>query len=575
MAQILEAAAIETSLRLEAQQACGKLAWLEESYREPGEFWRALKGAFDARVVASGASSLFSRYNFYHDIIVCNLNNPAPAFSWYDSASGLNNVSYREIGDMAAAKAGIWVRTGLKPGQSLCIIRLVCLDLIVEMMAAMKIGCIVSFLPPQGKGFLQRRLEALEPDYIVTDSMYLPLLSAWTEKVLPERELRADMSHERGQSFAYPSGQTVFQSFNPCGHETIAPSEIASDAAYLCALRDGMISLGLGPGHVYTAPGFHFMETYPSLLLAGLLCGATYLHLSPKAIADNPELVLQRPVKAFGVNKKVRDILLEKSPEVGSAWECWFRNPAESADLEQWHFFVRNLKLEKAYAFNLRWDAALGGCSLFSIRRKGMAHMNVLPAPGSAWCLGDLSGGGFESAMDIGIYTVSEPGADEKEKRETCDIIVRNRQEWIFAGINTVHREGRNFPFQEILDSLRMMEARYSCFCSFVDVPLADPGSGHRMILLVFRGTKTNVDETRLSSEIRSVITREMGDECQPDKIQFFPLYPRFLSGREVDHEWCRHQYLNGALFRRERGGFFHCITRLRACIMALEDIKG
>lgn len=567
MPQILEAAAIEKSLRLEAQQPCGRLEWLEESYREPGEFWHALKKAFDARVAAPGASSLFSRYNFYHDIIVRNLNNPAPALSWYDVASGFRSVSYREIGNMAAARAGRWTRSGLKPGQTLCIIRFVCLELIVEMMAALKAGCRISFLPPQGKGFLQRRLEALQPDYIAIDAMHLPLLSAWTEKVLAEQQLREDINPERERSFTYLSGQTVFRSFNPCGHEPHIPTDVTSDTAYLCALRDGMIALGLGPGQEYAAPGFHFLETYPALLLAGLLCGATYLHLSPKAVEENPSLVVQQPVKAFGVSRKVRDILLEKHVEIDSAWESWFRNPAESVDIEQWHFFIRSLKLEKAYAFNLRWDAALGGCSLFSVKREGMAHMNVMPAAGSSWCLGDLSGEDNASPADAGVYSVSTPGAPEKEKRATADIMVRNRQEWIFAGINDCHREGRIFPVHEVLETLRVMEARYNFSISVVDVPRIDPGSGHRIVLVVFRGAKTGFDDAGLSSEIRSVITREMGDEFQPDSIEFFPLYPRFLSAAEVDHQWCRSQYLTGSLFRRSRGEIFHCITRLRECI--------
>jgi hypothetical protein len=568
MPQILETAIMENDLRLDGQQPCGKLEWLEESYRDSESFWQSLKQAYDARSAVRGVSSIFGKYNFYYDIVVRNVNNPSPALCWHDTVSGFRDISYRELGSMAAAKAASWARSGLKPGQGLCIIRPLCLDLIVETLAALKTGCMISFLPLQGRGFLQRRLEALQPDFIASDPLYLSKISVWTEKILMEGAPREDVSFERERSFTYSTGQTVFICFNPCGDETIIPSEITSDSAYLCALRDGMISLGLGSDQVYAAPGFHCMESYPGLLLAGLLCGATYLHLTPKAIAENPEIVVEKQIKAFGVSKKVRDILLEKPVDIGSSWECWFRNPAESADLEQWHYFIRSLKLDKSYAFNLRWDAAMCGCSLFSVRRKGTAHMNVLPVPGSIWCLGDLSGGGNESSTDIGAFTVSAPGASEKEQRATCDIIARNRQEWIFAGITTSHREGRNIPFQEILDSLRIMGTRYAFFCSFVDAPRVDPSSGNHIILLVFRGDKRDFNEARISSEIRSAITQEMGDEFQPDRIEFFPLYPRFLTDMAVDHQWCRNQYFTGSLGRRARGEIFQCITRLRGCIM-------
>jgi hypothetical protein len=428
-------------------------------------------------------------------------------------------------------------------------------------------------LPPQGRGFLQRRLESLNPDHISIDERHIPLLSEWSKLVLKGGDVRKSIIHEREQSFTYQSGQVVFSCFNPCGYEPQVPTDISSDAAYLCALRDGIIALGLGPGQMYAAPGFHQMEVYPALLIAGLLCGATYLHLMPKDIAANPELVAQKPVKAFGVSKKVRDILLGKKVETDISWECWFRNPAESHDMEQWHHFIRNLKLDNAYAFNLRWDAALGGCSLFSIRRKGMAHMNVMPVPGGAWCLGELSGGEGASVSDIGTYTLSAPGAPEEEKRVTVDIIAKNGHEWIYAGINTFHREGRIFPVEEILLSLSNVEIRYRIFFSIVDVPLIDPGSRHRIVLLVFRGANTGLDEARILSEIHSKITQEMGDEFQPDKIEFFPLYPRFLSVAEVDHQWCRSRYLTGSLSRRAKGEISYNITRLRECLIKMEGV--
>jgi hypothetical protein len=274
---------------------------------------------------------------------------------------------------------------------------------------------------------------------------------------------------------------------------------------------------------------------------------------------------------AFGVSKKVRDIQLEKQSEGGDSWESWFRNPAESQDLEQWHYFIKHLKLDNSYAFNLRWDSALGGCSLFSVRRKGMAHMTVLPVPGSSWCLGELSGGDGASVTDIGTYVLPAPGAPEGENKVTADIIVKNRQEWIFAGVNTVHREGRTFPVETMLKSLREVEARYGFFSSLVDIPLADPGRGRRIVLLVFRGANARFDEARNLTEIRSTITRELGEEYQPDKIEFFPLYPRFLEGFEVDHSWCRDAFLTGTVARRSRGEIFSRLTRLREFIIRKE----
>lgn len=558
---------IENNLRLDGQQPCGKLKWLEEGYRNTQDFWHALKSAHGSRFGMPGTSSLFSRYNFYHDIISGNLNNTAPALCWYDLTAGFKEISYGDLGAMAAAKASTWTRLGLCPKETLCIIRHMGLDLAVDLLAALKTGTKVSFLPPQGKGFLKRRLEVLKPDHIVIDEQYLSLLSAWSKQVLAEGHA-VDGAHPGLERFyVYPSGQAVFSCFDPCSHMPWVPTDITSDAAYLCALRDGMIGMGLGPGQIYAAPGFNLLETQPALFLSGLLCGATYLHLLPEDIAANQELVTQYSIKAFGVSKRVRDILLKSPVDAGNSWECWFRNPAESFDMEQWQLFVRNLKLENAYSFNLKWDASLGGCSFFSVRRKGMAHMNVLPAPGSAWMLADPSGGA-EAVGDSGVFCISAPGAQEEEMKATAGIIAGNRGEWIFAGTNIISREGRTYPVDEILETLLEMQTRFTFWCSIAEVPLADAGSGSRIVLLVFTGGRTDIDEAILMSEIRKAIAEEMGDEFQPNRIVFFPLYPRFQSDMEVDHDWCRSLYLTGALFRRSRGEFFCCITRLRSCIL-------
>jgi len=569
MQKNLNIASIENNLRIDSQIPCGELKWLEDSCRNTEDFWRSLKKTFDLLSPMHGITSLFNRYNFYHDIILRHQYNAFPAILWYDSISGFMEISYKELGNLAAAKAHAWVFHGVKAGESICIIRSMGIELAVDLMAALKIGCTVSFLLPQGKSFLKKRLDVLKPEHIVIDKKHLLLVSAWSEIILPEnlQEETTDFDHER--FFAYPSKQAVFRCFDPCGSAVEQePIDITSDSAYLCAMRDGMIALGLGPGQIYGAPGFHVMETMPGLLLAGLLCGATYLHLLPEQIAEKPEIVNQQAIKAFGVSKKVRNILLESMMDTENLWECWFRNPAESVDMEQWQMFIRKLKLEKSYAFNLKWSSGTGGCSLFSMRRKGMAHSNVLPLPGSSWALGDLGGGDFEPPGDVGIYHLAPPGVHEDEKKTTSCIIAKKGQEWIFAGITTRNREGRSFPVDEILEILKNLGKRHSFFCSFADVPLIDIAKGHLIVLLVFTEQEVGLQKKLLSDKIGTVIAEEMGDDFQPDKIEFFPFYPRLISNTEVDHVWCNSQYLAGVLFRRSRGEIFSLISQLKGCIL-------
>lgn len=555
---------IEKALCLGSQQRCGSLKWLDDSYRHPEDFWRALKRSTDERFSVRSASSLFNTYNFYHDIIMRNRNNPAPAIRWYETTDGEREMSYNELAGAATTTADIWGKTGVNPGCTLCMIGTMGVKLMVDLMAALKTGCRISFLFPHGKRFVQNRLEALQPDYIVTDDKYASLMPAWQERMLStDPPVETDTPQAR-HVYAYASGQSVFACFDPTGSAFRVPTDITCDAAYLSALRDGTITLGLRPGQAYAAPGFDPQVTLPGLMLAGLLCGATYLHLRPEDIAADPQIVSRTPVQAFGVSKQVRDVLLAHPTPVGDIWQSWFRNPDEAQDMDQWHYFIRHLALTDTPAFNTKWCAPLGGCAFFSIRRKGMAHVNVLPSPGCVWELGDVTGGAFKAPGDSGVCRISPPPALDTGNSIDAGIIIKTGPEWIYAGAGTGRRQGKIFPTDEVLETLATVSKRRLVFCSLVMVPLNDTGLGSRIVLLVFTGPQPLSDESDVEADIRTTIAHEMGGEFQPDSLAFFPLYPRFLSATIPDHDWCRAQYLSGGLFRKSREKIFRKLTHLR-----------
>jgi hypothetical protein len=571
MTEIVKVPPKRNDLLLDGQQPCGSITWIDESYRNSEDFWCELKDAFDAGFSIRGVSTLFGRYDFYHDIILRNSNNMAAAFSWRDATGVLKEISFSELGVRASVLAAAWARRGLSPGKTLCIIRPMGPELVSELLAALKMGLIISLLPLQGKGFLERRLKALSPDYISTDESHFPLLSDWRENILPEDRGATEVQPDAQIFYAYSSGETVFRCFDPCSSASQVPTDVSSDAAYLSSIRDGIVGLGLGQGDVYAAPGFHFLETMPSLLLAGLLCGATFMHLLPEDIAAENNLVTQRDFRAFGVSKRVRDLLLENPVDAGNYWESWFRNPAETLDLEKWQFFVGTLNLKNAFAFNLKWDAALGGCSFLSFGRRGMTHMNVMPAPGSSWTLQSPVGVGSEAPGDYGIFSIAGLGMSQEKKRTTPYLIIRkNSCEWTFVGTHSTSRDGRCYPVDEVLETVRNLQKRFSLYCSIVQLPLCNPAEGTRMVLLVFTGFRSSVDKARVASEMRGTIATEMGAEFLPDTIEFFSLYPRFLPSGEIDDSWCQSKYQTGLLSLRSQSEIFTCLTGLREVILNL-----
>jgi len=560
-------AQMEQMLRLEENQLCPELEWLYGSYRSGAEFWHALKNAFDDLMPVQTGSSIFRRYNLYHDFVLRHINSPAPAMMDYSPETGFKHITYRELHERALEKSSLWREQGVEPQHTVCVVRSLEPELLVELAALLQIGCRASFLLPEGRRFLQKNVELLAPEHISIHKKNSCLLSgALQEKILTEEGKEHNRYHGKGTYFQYAPEQTVFAVLDFCAANGPIWKDLRSDTVYLGALRDGLIALGLRPGQKYAAPGFHFSDICPMLLLAGLFCGASYLHMSPKDIQENPQVVVENQISAFGVSRVVRNILMEKPVEVESAWQTWFRNPAESADLDQWRFFSQSLKLTTSYAFNLRWNAPAGGCTLFSVRRKGTAHSGVLPSFAMNWQLLNPSAT-EESLSDFGQMAVLPPGVPEDDEKMTNgDMIAGKGNEWLFIGAGLWNREGESYPSEKILETLE--EAFPRIAFSLVAVPQADAAGDSRIILMVFHGADEKFSGESADRKIREIILQEMGPRFQPDKIAFLFLFPRWTKDGKVDHEWCRDGLFTGDLHRKGKDEICRNLTTMRSYLL-------
>ena len=121
MAEPLNISMIERQLCVERLEAPGKLAWLEKSYRDPLAFWQALKQTQDSSLSYPGKSTPFGNYDFYHDMVVRNQNNKAPAFCWYDRLTGWQEISYGQLASLVSRKEAVWLKHGVQPGQKVLV----------------------------------------------------------------------------------------------------------------------------------------------------------------------------------------------------------------------------------------------------------------------------------------------------------------------------------------------------------------------------------------------------------------------------------------------------------------------
>lgn len=560
-AKPLDLTHVERQLCPEGSSPPEDLTWLHASYDDPGAFWLSLQKAQAAFFDNAAKSTACVGYDFYYDIVCRNLESETPAFRYYDVLHGWRECSYRELGEAATQKSLAWTETGASAGQKVCIIQPLGPEVVISLLAALKMGLVISLLPPLGRRFVGRRLANLSPDHIDTDEGCLPLLGSWEDRVLPTSESAPVKEDALRSSYSYPSGTTWGLIFDPCGACPDIPTALSSDAAYLSPLRDGMIALGLRPGHAYSAPGFHFLQTQPAMLMAGMLNGATFVHLDLDDLDSGLEPLLRSPLRAMGVCAQVRDGILTSQLDLGAAWGLWFRDPAAIGDDEQWQSFVDATNLGEVAVCNLVWEPSSGGASLFSVRRRGQVHRSVLPSAGVPWSVSDISETGMDILPRFGLLSLSLVGSESGDSLVTGSMIAQTGQEWMYAGSKVSGRRGLRYPQDEVLEAVGAVSG-CQC-CSICEVAVAGASNSSLFVLLVFMGG-SNFNEADVATRIRRSIERDMGHEFLPDRIQFLPLCPRYDSEGGVDHEWCKTEFVSGGLFRRSRDDICLAISALR-----------
>ncbi|MCP3940801.1 MAG: hypothetical protein GY710_04875 [Desulfobacteraceae bacterium] len=556
-------ALMKKNLNLERFDPPEKIEWLEKSYDGGTDFWLSLCKYHDSLFGNAGKSRPLKQYDFFHDLITRNRNRETPAFIWYDPMKHWQEVSYLELGQKAEQLSEQWRNLGVLPGETLCIVKQFGLGYLESLLAGLRIGVILSFIKPVGRAVIKQQLESLQPDYISTEDIYQPLLSDWLEKILIEGNISENVDGV-GSSHTYMTGEEIALCFDPMCEDMFTPKPVFADFFYLSGIRDGLIGLELNPGDIFAAPGFNPILTQPSLVLSGLLNGATYLHLSMNDIKKDPDLLTNYPLKVLGITSKLRDTLMAQPGQKVKPWDSWFRDPLDISGMDIWELFIKQLELIDIPAGCMMWNVAMGGCLLFSRKRKGQALQNVLPMPGRKWQLAMMADDTNQALGSLGFFSVNASlGNGEESYLPTPCIISKIFLEYVLVGLDVSSRNSVCYPKDLVVKIVRAMDV---CPDSvLVEIPDMKTGTAPQFHLLVFAGTGQTIDSAAIINDIKYTIKSEIGKEFFVDDIRIFPLFPRRTQENDIDEDWCSFQYLNGGLNQKSRNDLFLSLSILRA----------
>lgn len=539
--------------------------WLTESWQESEGFYHMLKRSLDALYSIHGASALFTKYDFFHDIVGRSRNTGAPAMVWFDSEGQKNELSWRELSSRASIKAAKWVRVGVEAGDSLCLIGAFGPDLASDLMAAFKLGAVISILSPSGDRWMKNRLEALSPKWIAIDKPGAKRLKGWDEAILPPVAADCDVPSDHRSFHGYASGDVVFRLFPSASGSAAEPVAVTSDTAYLSAARDGMLAMGLYPGMRVCAPGFDLMQSQPAFLLSALLCGATTVHITPAELVKWGRMPEEAEPDVLGVTPDVRDLVLEKGVGLPEGIGAWFKDPVSSFEYDRWQMLASKPALVESQCFNMRWDAAFGGATVFSMRKKGMAHPGVLPMPGCPWQVGGAEKEA-EALYHAGELHSGRVGELEGDLLPTGLVLAAFGNSWMCTRGPEESRRGFCYPKGEVEALLAERSVENDLFFRVVTYPRSDFKGTSMVVLLGFTGPRGGADFLdRLKGDVTRLITAEFGAEYVPDRIGLYPLYPKFEAPGIPDAHWCRDAWISGTLSRRSRSRMFMYTTQLRS----------
>ena len=547
-------ALIESSLWQEDDKSPGDLSWLDLSWKDPVNFWKALHAYWERRQASQSKSVPWSRYNFYHDLLARQKDQTMPAFVWFDK--GLwRTWSFAELGQVVNGLAASWEAMDVQPGDTLTILHPLGPHWLAALLAGLRLGLVVSLLPPQGNAFVRRRLDNIAPQWLAIDQLYRHQLGVeWQDKVLPNT---LSSSAPARRPHEYQGAAVVAQCFDPTSPAPDVALPVTADSLYLGALRDGIFALGIKPGQVCAAPGWHALESQPSLVLAVLLSGAAWVHIDLADLEQHQERLLEQHIDVLGISRTLRGLLRRNPPAGEKSWRYWFRHPAESADFTVWQDFIQQLQLEKTYSGNLLWSAAWGGAVLFSPRCFGKSHQWVLPAAGMLWQLGIIDSPDLPCLGGWGRMALGKEKEDKIIWTEMPYIFVPYLKAWSYLGHYPQGRAGRTYPCQEVLD---IFSDRLP-YRAMVEASVDRGGANPRQVLLAFG---EGIDAAALETEIEA----EMGAEFLPDRIEVLPFLPKRNKEGGADQEWCQFHYVSGELYQRQRSAVFLCLSELKRMVL-------
>jgi hypothetical protein len=588
---------------LSARAGQPRPAWLRDSYADPAGFWQLAAPELIARAPGVPRSAVFQWYNLFHELGARHAIGSRAAHQDYSPGRGFRSETYAALAERALGLATAWRERGVVPGSSVLLVQNVGAAYLACSLAAFCCGATLSVLPPDGPGFVRRGLRAVAAAARAAPGARTPPLPAEASSKPEEPVLfvaagitaRPWAEHEPGvelldwesapsarraasiEPHRYEANEVAARLFSPLSAEWDTPVALSAEQLYLCALRDGLLLLGLEPGQGIAAPGFCEVQFKPGLLFASLAAGASWVELSLDELEDGRAL-FGGAVAVLGVSGPLRRSLMARRPAHAGRVTRWFKNLAEESAVKAWAGFESFMK--EGGALGMQWfaNSAAGGSLLFSPWASEPSLASVYRTPGLACELSEPNGTGMPALADVGLLSpLEKPPAGKGVHPLPASalgqlVIVDTEASDLWVTNLGSHRRGVVLPEAQIEQVLAERFVGAVRAAVLVVLPLAGESNGQRVALVVYARPSSFL----AANDLKEVLLAELGAERVPDQIEVFELNPKPLDPKKdasrVDRAACRAEYLSGMSWRKSRCAVFGQLAALWAEVDAIRD---
>jgi len=532
--------------------------WLEQSWKHPDSY----RAALFAR--AAGQSGAFKSrtdggIDAYHDLVQANTGKQRTALVYSSDGESIASLSYDALHTACVALGEAWRAQGVEAGDTLAVLTAPGPSRVAAIMAGLRLGLQVSVVEPRGRRYVQNRLRLLDPAHIAGGhdvSWY-----ASEREPLPLSMRDPAQAPRPGGSHSYAADEPMLTFCSPLAEGEEALCHLTAIQALSAILSDALLLLPIRPGERVAAPGRDRTLIEPALMLATFAAGGSFVDLDMAQCRRTPALLADAGIEVVLASPDLCDLVLSQPDDLTSSWKRWFLDPTARMSWEPWAQLAERLRPRGVACSKGIYIAAFGGTLALAPKTLAPDPLRIVPAPGVAWSLRDVSGIDSPVPLDNGVLAVEGFSAAQVGTL----MVSGSGLAYGLGGSLQPLVDGRPYPVQEVVSLAQ--EHPLVAHAAVVVVPDGTVMNHGRSALLLFVAPlwepQSSVEVGQLRSAAQDLVDTELGPHVRPDSVEVYRLSPRLRDGL-VDPVWVRGQYLTGMLSAKRSRTAFVTLARLR-----------